>query len=78
MSELQDFKRKFSNNRQWREFVSAVHESVTYPCAITYPKVISALRSGRDWFSGGATLASGRLTGADDCVEALGLERIQA
>jgi len=45
MSEFQDFKRKFSNNRQWREFVAAVHESVAYPCAVTYPKVISALRS---------------------------------
>ena len=44
MNEFQDFKRKFSNNRQWREFVTAVHESVTYPCAVTYPKVISALR----------------------------------
>jgi hypothetical protein len=45
MSEFQDFKRKFSNNRQWREFVAAVHESVAYPCAVTYPKVISTLRS---------------------------------
>jgi len=78
MSELQDFKRKFSNNRQWREFVSAVHESVTYPCAITYPKVISALRSGRDWFSDGAARASSRLTGTEDCAETLSLERIQA
>jgi hypothetical protein len=47
MSEFRDFKRKFSNSRQWREFVAAVHESVTYPCAVTYPKVISALRSNR-------------------------------
>jgi hypothetical protein len=78
MSEFQDVRRKFSNNRQWREFVAAVHESVTYPCAVTYPKVISALRSGRDWFSEGAARASGRLTGADDAVEALSLERIQA
>ena len=78
MSEFQDFKRKFSNNRQWREFVSAVHQSVTYPCAVTYPKVIGALRSGRDWFSGGAAQTSRRLTGAEDSVEALSLERIQA
>jgi hypothetical protein len=48
MNEFQDFTRKFSNNRQWREFVSAV-QSVTYPSAVTYPKVISAFRSGRDW-----------------------------
>jgi hypothetical protein len=43
---------EFSNHRKWREFVTAVHESVTYPCAVTYPKVIGALRSGRDWFNG--------------------------
>jgi hypothetical protein len=78
MNELQDFKRKFSNNRQWREFVTAVHESVTYPCAVTYPKVISALRSGRDWFSGGAARASSRLTAAEDYAEVLSLERIRA
>jgi hypothetical protein len=77
MKEFQDFKRKFSNNRQWREFVSAV-QSVTYPCAVTYPKVISALRSGRDWFSDGAARASSRLTVAEDYAEALSLERIQA
>ena len=47
MSDLQDCKRKFSNNRQWREFVTAVHESVTYPCPVTYPKVINGLRSDR-------------------------------
>jgi hypothetical protein len=78
MSEFQDFKRNFSNNRQWREFVAAVHESVTYPCAVTYPKVIGALRSGRDWFSGGAARTSSRLTGVENCVEALTLERIKA
>jgi hypothetical protein len=79
MSEFQDFKRKFSNNRQWREFVAAVHESVTYPCAVTYPKVISALRSGRDWFSDGAARASSRrLPGAEDYADVLSLERIQA
>jgi hypothetical protein len=49
---------EFSNHRKWREFVTAVHESVTYPCAVTYPKVIGALRSGRDWFNDGAARAS--------------------
>ena len=77
MSEFQGFKRKFSNNRQWRDFVSAV-QSVTYPCTVTYPKVISALRSGRDWFSEGAARASSRLAAAEDYAEALSLERIQA
>jgi hypothetical protein len=78
MREFRNFKRKFSNNRQWREFVSAVHESVTYPCAATYPKVISALRSGRDWFSDEAARASRQLTAAEDYAEALSLERIEA
>jgi hypothetical protein len=49
---------EFSNHRKWREFVTAVHESVTSPCAVTYPKVIGALRSGRDWFNVGAARAS--------------------
>jgi hypothetical protein len=59
MNEFQQVKRKFSNNRQWREFMAAVHESVTYPCAVTYPKVISALRSGRDWYA--EALSLGRI-----------------
>jgi hypothetical protein len=55
---------EFSNHRKWREFVTAVHESVTYPCAVTYPKVIGALRSGRDWFNDGAARASSWLSGS--------------
>jgi hypothetical protein len=77
MSDFQDFKRKFSNNRQWREFVSAV-QSVTYPCTVTYPKVISALRSGRDWFSEGAARTSSTLSAAEDYAAVLSLERAQA
>jgi hypothetical protein len=49
---------EFANHRKWREFVTAVHESVTYPCTVTYPKVIGALRSGRAWFNDGAARAS--------------------
>jgi len=44
---------KFPNHRQWRDFMAAIHESMTYPCAVTYPKIIAALRSGRAWFSDG-------------------------
>ena len=63
---------RFSNHRQWREFVAAVHDSVTYPRTVTYPKVINALRSGRDWFNEGAARAdvSRAMT--------LNLERIEA
>lgn len=57
MSEFEAIKRKFSNNRKWSEFVAALHVSVAYPCARTYPKVIEALRSGRDWFSAAPSVA---------------------
>ncbi len=75
-------RRKFSNHRQWHEFIAAVHESVTQPCAVTYPKVIGALRSGRDWFSGEAARATSWLRGPADphttLDVALNLERIKA
>ena len=57
---------KFSNDRQWRDFVAAIHKSVSHPCSVTYPKIIAALRSGRDWFSDGAVRASNRLGGGED------------
>jgi hypothetical protein len=78
MREFQDFKRKFTNNRQWREFVAAVHESVTYPCAVTYPKMISALQAGRDWFSGGAARTSNPASDVENCEDTLSLEQIKA
>jgi hypothetical protein len=66
---------EFSNHRKWREFVTAVHESVAYPCAVTYPKVIGALRSGRDWFNDGAARASSWLSGSASPHARLSLER---
>lgn len=78
MSDFQDMQRKFSNHRQWREFITAVHESVTYPCAVTYPKVIGALRSGRDWFSDGAARASSWLSESTSFQAALSLEPVEA
>jgi hypothetical protein len=66
---------EFSNHRKWREFVSAVHESVTYPCAATYPKVIGALRSGRDWFNDGAARASSWLSGSASPHPTISFER---
>jgi hypothetical protein len=78
MSDFQDMRRKFSNNRQWHEFVAAVHESVTYPVAVTYPKVISALRSGRDWCNDGAVRASSWLRGSEHDSDALNLKQIKA
>ena len=64
MANFDDVRRKFSNHRQWRDFIAAVHESVTYPCTVTYPMVLGALRSGRAWFNDGAVRASSWLDGA--------------
>lgn len=54
-------KPKFSNHRQWREFIAAIHGSVTYPRTVTYPMVLNALRSSRAWFNDSAWYASRRL-----------------
>jgi hypothetical protein len=51
-------RRSFSNHRQWRDFIAAVHESGTYPRSVTYPMVLRALRSGHAWFADGAARAS--------------------
>ena len=62
MTNFNHVRRKFSNHRQWREFMAAVHESVTYPCSVTYPVVLGALRSGRAWFYDGAARATNWLS----------------
>jgi hypothetical protein len=51
-SALEDIKRKFANQRQWREFVSAVQ------CSVNYPAAINSVRSGTKWFSDGLAQAS--------------------
>jgi hypothetical protein len=58
MTTIDDMRRKFSNQRQWRDFMASVHESVGFPCAATYPMMMDALRAGRAWFSVGAARAS--------------------
>jgi hypothetical protein len=75
MTNFDDVRRKFSNHRQWRDFISAVHESVSYPCSVTYPMVLEAVRSGRAWFSDGAALASSWLNGIKDCGDEFKPER---
>jgi hypothetical protein len=49
---FEDIKRKFSNQRQWREFVSAVQ------CTVNYPAAINTVRFGKKWFSEGVAQAS--------------------
>jgi hypothetical protein len=51
-SAFEDIKQKFTNQRQWREFVSAVQ------CSVNYPSAINSLRSGTKWFSDGLAQAS--------------------
>jgi hypothetical protein len=78
MTDSHDVKRKFSNDRQWRDFIAAVHDSVTYPCSVTYPMVLGAVRSGRAWFNDGAARASSWLGGRASSPETVSLERIEA
>jgi hypothetical protein len=54
-SAFDDIRRKFANQRQWREFVSAVQVSVNYPAAI------NTLRHHTKWFSDGLVQASSYL-----------------
>ncbi|HEX3915363.1 MAG TPA: hypothetical protein VHW71_17835 [Steroidobacteraceae bacterium] len=49
---IADIGRKFTNQRQWREFISAVQ------CSVNYPAAINSLRSGTRWFSDGLAQAS--------------------
>jgi hypothetical protein len=51
-SAFQDIKQKFTNQRQWREFVSAVQ------CSVNYPAAINAVRHHTKWFSDGLAQAS--------------------
>ncbi len=51
-SAFENIKQKFTNQRQWREFVSAVQVPVNYPAAI------NALRYHAKWFSDGLAQAS--------------------
>jgi hypothetical protein len=43
-SAFEDIKRQFTNQRQWREFVSALQ------CTVNYPAVVNTLRTGKKWF----------------------------
>jgi hypothetical protein len=45
-SAFEDIRRKFTNQRQWREFVSALQCTVNYPAAVA-----NTLRAGKKWFN---------------------------
>ena len=59
MTHFDDMTRKFCNHRRWRDFVGAIHQSVTRPSPVAYPAVLGALRSSRTWFDD--TAARGEL-----------------
>jgi hypothetical protein len=54
MDRFENIKRKFSNQRQWREFVSAVQCTVNYPAVIasSLPSLATGWALPRiDWMS---------------------------
>lgn len=61
---------QFLNGREWRSFLTAVQ------CAVTYPKVIDALRASPAWFLDRATRTSSwllRPVESAGTLEALGI-----
>jgi len=53
MDALKDIKKRFSNQRQWRDFAAALQ------CSGNYPAILNTVRSGGRWFSDGLARASG-------------------
>jgi len=47
MDTFEDLSRRFSNQRQWREFLSAVQ------CSVDYSAVINTVRAGTKYFYNG-------------------------
>jgi len=62
MQDDNDPKRTFLNRRDWSSYaiLSALQS------AATYPKVLEAVKSGRAWFTEGATQASNWLVGSGE------------
>jgi hypothetical protein len=78
MTTIDDMRSKFPNRRHWRDFIASVHDTVTLPCAATYPMVMDALRSGTAWFSLGAVRASTWLVAQPAELKKVILARIEA
>lgn len=60
MQDENDSKRTFLNRRDWSSYLCALQE------ATSYPKVVQAVKSSRDWFAHGASEASSWLVGSND------------
>jgi hypothetical protein len=52
MNAFEEMRLRFSNQRKWHEFVTAVQ------CSVSYPNVLNTLRSGTQWFNAGVAQAS--------------------
>ena len=59
MQDDNELKRTFLNRRDWGSYLSALQG------AATYPMVLEAVKSSRDWFEQGATQASSWLVGTE-------------
>ncbi len=57
MQEDKGSKHSFSNRRDWVSYLAALQS------AATYPKVLEAVKTSRDWFTHGASQASNWLVG---------------
>jgi hypothetical protein len=60
MQEHHTPKRNFLNRRDWGSYLRALQS------AATYPKVLEAVKSSRDWVTQGATQASSWLVGSKE------------
>jgi hypothetical protein len=57
MQDDTELKHTFLNRRDWGSYLSALQN------AASYPKVLEAVKSSRDWFTQGASQASNWLVG---------------
>jgi hypothetical protein len=57
MQDDTEMKHAFLNRRDWGSYLSALQN------AASYPKVLEAVKSSRDWFTQGASQASNWLVG---------------
>jgi hypothetical protein len=57
MQDDTEVKHAFLNRRDWGSYLSALQN------AASYPKVLEAVKSSRDWFTQGASQASNWLVG---------------
>jgi hypothetical protein len=60
MKDDNELKHTFLNRRDWGSYLSALQG------AATYPKVLEAVKSSRNWFTEGASQASSWLVGSSE------------